>query len=70
MQMPRVLRMDWMTFDAQPDYVRVALVEELEKFMAEADMDAFEGFTAEEHPNRDYEYQPLVAVQNKGNYRR
>lgn len=70
MQIPRLLRMDWMTFDAQPASVRAALIEEMERYFAWADMMAMRVAFNDPHPNEDYEYQPLVAVQNKGNYRR
>lgn len=70
MRQPRVLAMSWHDFDSQPDFVRAALLEELEQFFADIDIRSFQAVTGDPHPNADYEYQPLIAVVNTGNYRR
>lgn len=70
MNMPRALRMSWYDFDDHSPEAREQMREEVERFMSYMDMQSFRTVTGEPHPNEDYEYQPLVAVQRTGNYRR
>lgn len=69
MRTPRVLRISWREFDRLPLDIREHLRDELERFMAEMDMQSFKAVTGDDHPNSDYEYVELTAIRRKGNYK-
>lgn len=68
MRTPRALLIGWYDFDRHTPTEREAMRNEIEEFMAEMDIQSCNAVLDEEHPNTDYEFQPIIAL--KGNYRR